>query len=246
MDATTLTTHLFDEYARFTAALADAEPDAPVPPCPGWTAADLSWHVTEVYLHKARVIQTGEWPTPWPPERDSVPLADAFTELTGEFTRHEAAEFAKTFDEGNQTVGFWIRRMAQETAIHRVDAELTAGLPVTPIEDDLAVDGIDELLVLFLADATVQWHDEFAEMLAAADQRPVRLTTDGGDWLVTATPERVSVARTHDGASSGATVSGSPDGLLRFLWNRGTDAITISGDQALVAQLQKLLVTATQ
>ena len=41
--------------------------------------------------------------------------------------------------------------MAQETVIHRVDAELAAGEPIAPIPDDLAVDGIDEVLERFLA-----------------------------------------------------------------------------------------------
>jgi hypothetical protein len=36
--------------------------------------------------------------------------------------------------------------MAQETVIHRADAELAAGAPVAVIPGDLAADGIDELL----------------------------------------------------------------------------------------------------
>ena len=38
-------------------------------------------------------------------------------------------------------MGFVIRRMAQETAIHRWDAESAAGT-VTPVESTLASDGI--------------------------------------------------------------------------------------------------------
>ena len=49
---------------------------------------------------------------------------------------------------------FWIRRMAQETVIHRVDAELALGEPFAPIPDDLALDGIDEVLERFLAFGT--------------------------------------------------------------------------------------------
>jgi hypothetical protein len=40
--------------------------------------------------------------------------------------------------------------MAQETVIHRVDAELAAGAPVAVIPGDLAADGIDELLAAFV------------------------------------------------------------------------------------------------
>ena len=40
--------------------------------------------------------------------------------------------------------------MAQETVIHRVDAELGAGAELAPIPVDLAHDGIDEFLVAFV------------------------------------------------------------------------------------------------
>ena len=38
-----------------------------------------------------------------------------------------------------------VRRMAHETAIHRADAESTAG-PITPLDPGLAADGVDEVL----------------------------------------------------------------------------------------------------
>ena len=41
--------------------------------------------------------------------------------------------------------------MAQETVIHRIDAELGDGAPFAPVPDDLAIDGIDELLRIFVA-----------------------------------------------------------------------------------------------
>ena len=46
-------------------------------------------------------------------------------------------------------MGFWFRRMAHETVIHRVDAELAAGLPTAHVPDDLAIDGIDEVSRFF-------------------------------------------------------------------------------------------------
>ena len=246
MDSTTLTTEFFSEYALLAAALAETGPDAPVPTCPGWTAADLSWHVTEVYLHKVGCIQTLDYPSPWPPARDSVSLADAFSQITGEFATHAPSDRAKTFVEHDQTVGFWVRRMAQETVIHRVDAELTAGMPVSPIGDDLAVDGIDEMLEIFLAYGSVTWPEEFADVLATADRRPVRLRTTGGDWRVVAAPDRIAVTPAGGAADAGATVSGTPGDLLRWVWNRGVDGITIDGDDALVKQLQALIVIAAQ
>ena len=47
--------------------------------------------------------------------------------------------------DGRQTSGFWARRMAVETAVHRYDAQLAAGDP-QPVERMLAADGVDEYL----------------------------------------------------------------------------------------------------
>lgn len=47
--------------------------------------------------------------------------------------------------------GVYLHKMAQETVIHRIDAELGTGQPVAPVPDDLAVDGIDQLLQVFVA-----------------------------------------------------------------------------------------------
>ena len=52
--------------------------------------------------------------------------------------------------EPDQTVGFWYRRMALETVVHRVDVETQFG-PPSAIDAALAVDGIDEVLTLMLA-----------------------------------------------------------------------------------------------
>ena len=69
--------------------------------------------------------------------------------------------------------------MAQETVIHRIDAELALGSTVAPVPADLAVDGIDEVLVVFLAYASALWCEDFGDDLAEADERPVLVSTGG-------------------------------------------------------------------
>jgi len=59
--------------------------------------------------------------------------------------------------------------MAQETVIHRIDAELAAGLPVTPVPADLAgghlaAEGGDDAVQL---DGDPGWADYLRRMLAA-------------------------------------------------------------------------------
>jgi len=58
------------------------------------------------------------------------------------------ARFRHTPD---RTVGFWIKRMAQETVIYRIDAELATRQTVASVPDELALDGIDERLKVFVA-----------------------------------------------------------------------------------------------
>ena len=64
--------------------------------------------------------------------------------------------------------------MAQETVIHRIDAELGTGQPVAPVRDDLAVDGINELLKVFVAYSVAEWGDYFTDILAGSPGRSTR------------------------------------------------------------------------
>jgi uncharacterized protein (TIGR03083 family) len=153
------------DFARLR-AVAPTDPSAAVPSCPGWTVADLTRHVGEVYLHKTRAMREGAEPEPWPPKElaDEDPLAlldRAYAGLLDEFAAHRPQDPAGSWYTPDQTVGFWIRRMAQETVIHPIDAELGTGQPVAPVPADLAVDGIDELFKVFVAYSVAEWGDYF-------------------------------------------------------------------------------------
>jgi uncharacterized protein (TIGR03083 family) len=226
---------------------------APVPSCPGWLMADLVRHVGTVYLHKVQAMRQGRAPEPWPPAgldtAEPLPLLDeAWAQLTAEFAGRPPAETTYTWYEPDQTIAFWARRMAQETVIHRIDAELALGSTARPVPADLAVDGVDEVLVVFLAYATGQWCEDFGPDLAGADDRPVLVTTGGSGWLVHASPAGV---RVESGVGSGpvpaaATIRAEPEAMLRWLWGRGGAGVAVEGDADLVARLRRLLVTATQ
>src|SRR4051812_24688976 len=93
---------------------------AKVPSCPDWTVADLTRHVGQVYLHKIGAMREGVEPEDWPPQgteqEDPIALLDrAYAELIGEFAARKPGDPAGSWYEPDQTVGFWIRRMAQET-----------------------------------------------------------------------------------------------------------------------------------
>jgi uncharacterized protein (TIGR03083 family) len=225
---------------------------AAVPSCPGWTVSDLVEHVALVYLHKVESMrQGGVSESEWPPDtsgEEPLPLLDkAYDTLLAEFAARDAKDGpAGTWYEHDQTVGFWIRRMAHETVIHRVDAELAAGEPIAPISDDLALDGIDEVLALFLAYGSRQWHEYFAERLPTTAET-VLVTAGDRSFSVRMDGSGVSVDTAPPTAAAQATVAGTPQQVLLWLWRRaGDDTVRRSGDEVVIRRLRQLLETATQ
>ncbi|MFC6018537.1 maleylpyruvate isomerase N-terminal domain-containing protein [Plantactinospora solaniradicis] len=176
--------------------VASTDLTAAVPSCPDWNVEDLVRHVAVVYLHKVECMRSGRAPEDWPPDlsgEDPVVLLDrAYRALRGEFDSRDAAAAAPTWHDPNQTVGFWIRRMAQETVIHRLDAELATSQPVADIPEDLAIDGIDEVLRLFLAYGTRRWPEDFSEVLPGS-AIVVRATAGPATWLIRLGPDGVEV-----------------------------------------------------
>jgi len=235
------------DYRRLREVVAGALGEA-VPSCPGWTGADLADHVAKVYLHKTETIRRGEDPKPWPPDLGADPLAAldrAYGELTAEFAAHDPAEPAVCWYRSPQTVGWWLRRMAQETVIHRVDAELAAGVELLPIPADLGADGIDEVLVCFLAYGTTEYPDLVRDQMADCDGDTVRIDTESDSWLVALGPDVVTVER--GSADADVVLRGSEGAMLRWLWRRaGNNAIEIDGNRAAVGKLHRLMEEATQ
>ena len=84
----------------------------------------------EVYLHKVETMRQGAHPEGWPPAFRMTSPWVAYPGVpgaAGEFAARNPADPSGTWYGPDQTVGFWIRRMAQETVIHRIDAELGVG-----------------------------------------------------------------------------------------------------------------------
>ncbi|WP_214317501.1 maleylpyruvate isomerase family mycothiol-dependent enzyme [Nonomuraea sediminis] len=235
--------------AALLRAAAAADLTAAVPSCPGWTATDLVNHVATVYLHKAETIRQGAWPSPWPPDlsgEEPLAVLDRFlADLLGELTAHDPGTKALTWYDPDQSVGFWIRRMAHETVIHRVDAELARGAGVSGIPDDLAVDGIDEVLVTFLAFASTGWPEDFGDALPALSGRAIALSAGDRHWVVR--PAATGAEVTSAAGPADVTITGSPQDLLLWLWRRGpADGLRVEGDAALAEGLYGLMRDATQ
>jgi len=159
--------HLRRESARFREVLAATDPDAGVPACPAWTAADLLWHLgpgvqgfwADVVAHRPAAPDEREAP-PRPPSYDAVLAgfdaahAALLAELEAVVLHGDPAEEAWSWAE-EHTVAFTLRRQALEALVHRVDAEQTAGLP-SVLPADLAADGVLEVLDLMYG-ASPSW-----------------------------------------------------------------------------------------
>lgn len=240
---------------------------ARVPTCPDWTVADLTRHVGQVYLHKVECMRDGgERETDWPPAglKDEVPLTlldRAYAELVHELTTRDPAAPGGTWYPPDPTVGFWYRRMAQESVIHRIDAELAAGAAIAPVPDDLAVDGVDELLKVFVAYSVEAWGDYFTEALANSPGRSYKFQTTataggpGVTWLVRTSPGHFTVdggpgEKLADEQVPDVTVSGAPTDMLRWSWNRETSGepsrVTVDGSEEALAEFGRCVVIATQ
>jgi uncharacterized protein (TIGR03083 family) len=228
---------------RTLADAADGNIAADVPTCPGWLVRDLVAHVAQVYEHKIECTRLGKAPDPWPPEwphaDDPVPwFRDAHARLLTVFEENDAATPSATWWEPDQTVGFWARRMAHETSVHRVDAELAHGAS-TPVDAALATDGVDEILHIMLAG---DWSDDADD--AMTGQR-IDVSTGGRTWRVVLDREGVSV--TDGDGEADAMLTGDPSDVLLWLWGRvPDDRIEQAGHPEVHRLMRTRLVMATQ
>jgi uncharacterized protein (TIGR03083 family) len=236
--------HVRSDASRM-AASAEGQLGADVPSCPGWTVRDAMEHTAEVYRHKIACMREKAFPQPWPPERDAEPTLDYFRRATDdlltELTSRDSLEFAETWWWDERTVGFWGRRMAHESAIHRVDVELAIE-DVSEIDGALAVDGVDEVLRRMLAG---DWSDE---PVTGHPGTVVRVETANAAWRIVMEPSAAvaSVDRWPD-MPVDATVTGEPAYLYLWLWCRGpSDRLAIAGDKAAVDHLDARMRLATQ
>jgi uncharacterized protein (TIGR03083 family) len=220
--------------------------DPPVPACEGWTVADLVLHTGMVHRHKLAIVRgrLARPPSPWPPPAPSREellgwYEQGLEELATVLEDADPETRVWTFHRPDQTVGFWRRRMAQETAVHRVDAESAHGEP-GPVPAALAADGVDELLEVFLVP-----HAEGAPVGGRGESLQLQATDTETEWWLRLLPAGIEAGRGH--ARPDATAAGTASDLLLFLWGRAkADPLERSGDRGLLPRVRELAAAATQ
>jgi uncharacterized protein (TIGR03083 family) len=227
-DATDYTGHMSPEDSlghlraagASLAAAAATDLAAPIRGCPGWTMARLTGHVGQVHQWAGEMVRTGATEQldfrslPQPPEGDAV--IPWFTEGVERVATalEEAGLEVPVWNWGNapKTSAFWFRRMAEETTVHRWDAEDAVG-DAAPLDAALAVEGIDELLQVLGRRIKV------VEPLAAEPATIHLHATDvEGEWLLTMSSDGVET--THGHAKGDVALRAPASDLLLFLWKR--------------------------
>lgn len=223
------------EATALARAARTAGPDAVVPAVPEWTMAKLVKHVGTTHRWAAaNVAAGGARVTPrdldlaLPADPSGYP--DWFESGAGDLVAvlRAADPDAPAWSwAAGQTAGFWARRMAHETAVHRWDAESAPGTQ-TPIPTALAVDGIDERLENLVP--SMEFNEAGAAVLGGAGESIHLHATDvDGEWLLRFGPDGFSYSREH--AKGDLAVRGpASDLLLVLLGRRGLEGLETFGD----------------
>lgn len=225
-----------------------AAADAPVPMCPGTTLGQTVRHVGSVYRlvisWLAQSARPDEWRRdPLPGQSDLEYQLESLQVLLAQLAAHTPDEYASSWWPEDRTYGFWRRRMAHETVIHRADVQEAAGAVLTEIPEDIAVDGVDEALVL--------WFGQRLSTLGLSGTKAgtVAVRTGGRSWIARAGPGETTAWRCseREAAEADAAVSGDPMTVYLWLWGRTQlTAVKFGGEYDLAGQLWALLRLATR
>jgi uncharacterized protein (TIGR03083 family) len=212
--------------------------DADVPTCEGWSLDDLVLHVADVYTFVTEVLTTRATERP---ERPGVPDGDPVeifeAALDGVISALKDADdetpvWNWTQDEPH-LAGFWARRMAHESSVHRFDAQAAHGV-VQPIDAELAEDGVDELIDVIAP--RVYLRDD----LTGPTGTITMVSSENGTWHLQLEPH--AITRVDPLKKPDVTVHGTTSALLLALYSRVPwTALETSGDIDLLTAWTKAL-----
>lgn len=219
------------ESARLIDAVAGRLAD-PVSHCGEWTMRGLAAHVGFVWTVAVTNVAAGIDSPTRPGDDAQAPDDDA------EITAWLQARRAKLLDTlgdadpddtawgfaGDLTAGFWQRRMAHETTIHRWDAEFAAGGDVASIDGEIARDGIDEYTTVGLRFSSAKPERDYP-----SESLHLHRTDGEGEWMFVGDGSGGVVVTAEHGKGD-AAVRGSAENLLLWIWGRPVVGLELFGD----------------
>lgn len=223
-----------------------AKPDGRVPWSERWSVGTVARHVAGTHHVVAGVVagrptaDFGLFASLQSPEKNDPGFLGWFARGTAamceRFEETPEEEPCWNWSEGDAgQVRFWPRRMAHECVIHRWDAQMGERGSADSIVPQVAADGIDEFLDIFVAAGRAQ---------SAAQAGPtvfIEARDTGDSWSIEL-PVGGRIIR-RDATAGDAQLRGDAADLLLLLWGRLStvpEAIAATGplsDRATVARL---------
>ncbi|MFE1776443.1 maleylpyruvate isomerase family mycothiol-dependent enzyme [Streptomyces sp. NPDC059008] len=242
---------LLAETEKFRAIVRSADLSATVPTCPDWTLADLARHVggahrwagTIVATRAAKDVDEADVPEGEGPEGEDAAALDAWLAAGVEqavAALREAGPDTEVWTWSPvQRTGFWARRMAHETVIHRADAALAAGTGFE-VPQEVAADCLEEWLQICELPVVADHFAERGEGLFGAGRSIHLHATDtppelNAEWFLDLTGERLTHRRAHEKAA--VALRGPLTDVLRVVYRRlpaDSDRVEVLGDRALL------------
>lgn len=232
-------------HSRGLADAARGNLDADVENCPGWTVADLVWHVTEVHWFW-KTIADGRLDAP--PDESVRPKREPDERLVPTFLAG-AADLVDVLRGADQSARVWTwapqkdiafitRHQVQEAAVHHWDAAFAAAQDLA-VEPDVAADAIEEFLTFSMASE----QDPGEAGTDRLGQDLVLSSTDGqGAWSIKDAEPEAALTWVRGAEEGAATVSGTASDLLLWLYDR-TELPVEADDDKLVQRFRKLCFT---
>ncbi|MDJ0767674.1 MAG: maleylpyruvate isomerase family mycothiol-dependent enzyme [Ilumatobacter sp.] len=228
--------HVLRDAGRFAAVLDTADLGVDVPSCPGWTLSRLTEHTGQIHRWATFCVSEGRSPT----ADEAAALETYDPAAAAAWFRAGAAALAELLRHVDlrspawhpwpteQVAGFWPRRQAHETAVHRWDAQHAVGTE-TPLDPVLASDGIDEYFSAMIPRVVTKPGRELP-----AGSLHVHCTDVDGEWLVWSDRDGYHVVREHQ--KGDAALRGPAGQLLLRLMGRGDgDDLSPLGDEGVLA-----------
>ncbi len=237
-------TIISDEGSRIVDAF-ERDRQAAVPWSDRWTVATVARHVAATHHVVAEIVRGrpdadfglfGQLQTP---AKDSPEFVEWFRSGTASLLKQlssvPADEECWSWYAPGRSVGWWTRRMALEAVIHRWDTDAAQGLDFS-VAPDVAADGIDEFLDVFVAAARAG-HDSPAgpTMKLECSDRSERW------WLDLSDRGERTVSRERRDAS--VRIRGTAEQLLLMLWGRVpvTAVVEVTGDVGALERWSELI-----
>jgi uncharacterized protein (TIGR03083 family) len=228
-----------EESARIVDAY-EHDPTTPIPWSDRWTVRTVARHVAGTHHVVGDIIRGrpdadfGLFNELQMPAKDSAAFPDWFRSGTRSLLEQlrsvTSADKCWSWYATDSTVGWWARRMAHEAVVHRCDTD-TAQLRNFSIDSEVAADGVDEYLDVFVA-STRATHN------APSGPTVEFRCSDRNDrwWLALSDRGQRNVSRGPGDAS--VHVSAPAQQLLLMLWGRvpwsNRGEVAISGDAELL------------